>query len=264
MSLSNDKKRMYNDLAWLFPIVGPLRDYLKETESAFRLMKRSCAPIKTILHLGSGAGRNDYVFKKHARVTGVDISPAMVKLAKKLNPEAAYHIGDMRTIRLEKTFDAVVDWDSINHILTTSDLKKAFAAAYRHLRDRGVFFFLLEIDKEQFQQNATKYFSNKEIGIEVTFIENMHDPYPRDTTYESTFVYLIRRKGRLAIETDRFLCGLYSIKTILQLLGKSGFQARCVKYKPGPEALENDGPARQKYYPAFIAIKKKGRGRTVI
>jgi SAM-dependent methyltransferase len=253
---SGDDKRLYDDLSWTFPIITPLEHYLKETESALRLIrKHSLAPVKTILHLGCGGGHNDYVFKKHARVTGVDISPSMLKLARALNPEVAHLQGDLRKIRLKKAFDVVAAWDSINHMLTTRDLAKAFATAHDHLIRGGVFFFLLDTDKEQFRQNATRHFTNRKGRVEVTFIENMYDPDPADTTYESTFIYLIRRNGKLTIETDRFLCGLYSVKEVLGLLKRAGFKARFIKYKPGREALESDGTAQQEYYPAFIAIK---------
>ncbi len=257
MGSIQDEKRLYNDLAWTFPIITPLRHYIKETEYAFRLIKKwSRIPIKTILHLGCGGGHNDYVFKKYAQVTGVDISPSMLKLAGKLNPEATYCLGDMRSIGLSQTFDAVVAWDSINHMQTTADLERVFNTAHRHLKDEGVFFFLLDINKEQFRQNITKIYSNRENAIEIVFIENIYDPDLRDTTYDSLFLYLIRKKGKLTIETDHFLCGLYSNKTVLALLRKHGFKASCMKYMPGSEALENDGLTQQKYYPAFIAIKK--------
>lgn len=257
---SQDEKRLYNDLCWIFPIITPLRHYIKETRNAFRLIRKwSEIPVKTILHLGCGGGHNDYVFRQYAQVTGVDLSSSMLKLASKLNPETVYCQGDMRTVRLNRTFDAVVAWDSMNHIQTTADLEKVFNTVHWHLKDGGVFLFLLDVNKEQFRQNITKSYSNRENGVEVVFIENMYDPDPNDTTYESLFLYLIRKKGKLTIETDHFLCGLYSNKTVLALLRKHGFKAHCMKYMPGPEAWENDGPTQQKYYPAFIAIKKHNK-----
>lgn len=251
-----DEKRLYNDLSWTFPIITPLEHYRTETESVFRLIrKHSRIPVKTILHLGCGGGHNDCAFKKHARVTGVDLSLSMLKLAKKLNPEVSYHCGDMRAIRLTEAFDAVVAWDSMNHMLTIRDLAKTIATARDHLIEGGVFFFLLDTDKEQFRQNTTRHYSNRKNNVTVTFIENMYDPDPSDSTYESTFLYLIRRDGKLTIETDSFLCGLYSVKEVLGTLRKSGFDARFMKYNPGPDTQENDGPSRQEYYPAFIAVK---------
>ena len=36
--------------------------------------------------------------------------------------------------------------------------------------------------------------------MEITFIENNYDPNPEDDTYETTFIFLIREKGKLRIE----------------------------------------------------------------
>ena len=70
--------------------------------------------VETLLHLGCGGGHNDYTFKKHFKVTGVDISENMLKLARKLNSEVTYYYGDMRDIKLTGCFDAVTILDSIN------------------------------------------------------------------------------------------------------------------------------------------------------
>ena len=43
----------------------------------------------------------------------------------------------------------------------------------------------------------------------MTFIEDIHDPDPADTTFELTLVFLIRRDGELAVEVDRHRCGLF-------------------------------------------------------
>lgn len=102
----NDKRRLYGDLAWLWPIISPSEDYVEETEFFSKTIKRhSKIEVKTLPHLCCGGGHNDYTFKKHFKVTGVDISEDMLNLARKLNPEVIYQNGDMRTIRLREYFD---------------------------------------------------------------------------------------------------------------------------------------------------------------
>ena len=46
----------------------------------------------------------------------------MLEKVKQLNPELEYHLGDMRTIRLVKTFDSVIIGDSIGYMLTKEEL----------------------------------------------------------------------------------------------------------------------------------------------
>ncbi len=82
---------MYGDLAWLWPIISPPEDYAEETELFSRVIREhSRIEVKTLLHIGCGAGHNDHVFKKHFEVTGIDNSEEMLKLARELNPEVTY------------------------------------------------------------------------------------------------------------------------------------------------------------------------------
>src|SRR5690554_7962349 len=99
MKRERNERRLYNDLAHLWHLVSPLDDYLEETELISDYIKKeSRRRCETLLHLGCGRGHNDFVFKRYFRVTGVDISPVMLKYAARLNPEATYYQGDMRTV----------------------------------------------------------------------------------------------------------------------------------------------------------------------
>ena len=230
---SQDQRRMYGDLAWLWPILSTPKNYVSEAEFFVKLItKHSAIPVKTILHLGCGAGHIDWTLKKHFSITGVDLNGAMLALARRLNPDVRYRQGDMRTVRLRRMFDAVVIADSMTYMLSEADLKKAFATAWTHLRPGGIFCTYAEQTKEFFEQNKTKNSRHARGDIEVTFIENTFDPDPRDTTCVFTFVFLIGRAGKVRVETDHHLAGLFRIETWLRLLRKAGFEVTQVRY-PG-------------------------------
>jgi SAM-dependent methyltransferase len=97
----------YSKLAWTELILASPEEYSEETEQYISIIKEhSKIEVRTLLHLGCGAGGNDYTFKKHYKVTGVDISENMLEIARCLNPEVVYYHGDMRTIELGECFDA--------------------------------------------------------------------------------------------------------------------------------------------------------------
>jgi len=244
----NNQQRLYNDLAWVWPIISPREEYIPETELFCEaIRKHSQIPVKTLLDLGCGGGHNDYVLKKHFEVTGIDISVPMLELAKQLNPEATYLPGDMRTVKLDKTFDAVTVFDSINYMLTVEDLKAAFMTAYQHLKPGGVFLALVEETPENFQQNWTLCSTYAKDGVEIAFIENYYDPDPADTTFEATLVYLIRCEGQLKIETDRHLCGIFKLETWHHLLEEVRFEVRQDEFTISTPYAKS--------YPMFICIK---------
>ncbi len=180
-----DERRLYSDLAWTWPIISPVENYIEETELFSKLIKKhSKIEVKTLLHLGCGGGHNDYTFKKHFKVTSLDISEDMLTLAKKLNPEVNYQYGDMRTMQLGGKYDAVTILDSINYIKTVENLQRTFIIAYEHLEPGGVFLTLVEQIAGQFKQNKTTHSIHSQSDVEITFIENYYDPDPNDTSYE--------------------------------------------------------------------------------
>ena len=233
MELQN-QCRLYADLAWMWPIISPPEEYVVETEQLCQaLQEYSQIEVKTLLNLGCGGGHNDYTLKQHFAVTGVDLSESMLSLARRLNPEITYLSGDIRYVRLGKMFDAVVLADAITYMLTEDDLRAAFATAFIHLKPGGVFFTFAEITRENLRQNNTEYSIHTRDDIEITFIENVFDPNPIDTTYQITFVYVVRREGQseVSVNVDRHLGGLFSLQTWLRLLQGVGFAVEQIALK---------------------------------
>jgi len=217
-------ERLYDDLAWLWPIMSPPADYVEEAELFARLMREhSRAEPRTLLHLTSGGGHVDHRLSREFRITGIDASPSMVELARKLNPDVEYVVDDVRTARLGRTFDAVFIDDGVLYMLTEQALKSVFVTASEHLYAGGVMLVYVEATPETFEQNSTRVTARSSRGIDLVYIENEYDPDTSDTTFETTFVYLIRREGDLTVETDRHTCGIFPLDTWRLLLREAGF-----------------------------------------
>ena len=224
---SNDQCRLYADLAWTWRRMSPLEEYEQEAEKLAQAIRQtSHRPVHTLLNLGCGGGHNDYWLKRQFDLTGIDLNEPMLELARELNPEVIYLTGDLRTIRLDKTFDAVVAADSLAYMLTGADLCATFTTAFVHLKPGGVFCTYVETTPERFKQNATKSWTGDRGDDELVFIENSYDPDPADSIYETTFVYLIRREGKLTVEVDPHVCGIFSLETWQALLQSVGFEVR--------------------------------------
>jgi SAM-dependent methyltransferase len=249
-------ERLYGDYAWTFPILSPLEGYLEETEYFIGLISgKAKVPLHSLLHLGCGAGQNDFVFKRHFRTTGVDRSDAMLELARRLNPEVEYLPGDLRSVRLGRTFDAVAAVDSLDYLRSAADWRAAVETAAVHLAPGGAFFFLLEATRETFIQNGTTVTRGRRGDTEIVLIQNDYDPDPADSEYETAFVSLIRRSGRLEILTDRHLLGLFGRAEIEGFLKEAGFEVEAREYRPEPPAVEHAGLAGHEAYPMFLCVK---------
>ena len=220
----------YNELAWIEPIVAPPEEYVKETELYCKAIRdHSKIEPRTLLHLASGAGNNDYTFKKYFTVTGVDISKGMLEVARQLNPEVIYHYGDMRTVELEKEFDAVVIPDAIGYMTTVEDLRKALNTAYKHLKPGGVLLITAHL-KEEFQENNFCYSGSKG-NIEVTVFENNYIPDPEGSSYEATIVYLLRRDSKLEIHTEQHFIGFFKSEVWHDLFKELALEFKQVELK---------------------------------
>ncbi len=230
--LPKDQRRLYDDLAWTWPIISPPENYVQESEHLAQvILEHAETDARNLLHLGCGGGHNDRTFKLHFSVTGVDLSPRMLELARGLNPEVVYHEGDMRSVRLRDRFDAVALLDSIAYMLGEQDLRSAFETAFLHLRPGGVMVTYVEQTLQGFEQNRTTCTARALGKTEIIFIENQYDPDPTDSMFESTFVYLIREDGNLKIETDRHLCGLFTLDVWHENLRAVGFEVKQLAFE---------------------------------
>ncbi|HDP23921.1 MAG TPA: class I SAM-dependent methyltransferase [Deltaproteobacteria bacterium] len=215
----------YGDLAWTESIISSPGDCAEETEFYVNLIKEhSAIETKTLLHLGCGAGGNDFTFKKHFTVTGVDISAGMLGIAKRINPEVTYVHGDMRSIDLDECFDAVAIPDCIDYMVTLPDLHMAIHTAFIHLKPGGV-LVLVAKTREEFSENNFCYTGTKD-DVEITIFENNYIPASDCSIYEATLVYLIRQEGRLSIHTDRHTLGLFSQTQWISLMRDAGMDVR--------------------------------------
>jgi ubiquinone/menaquinone biosynthesis C-methylase UbiE len=198
----------YNELAWTEDWLADSSEYEDEVQVYVDLLKAAAEkPPHTLLHMGCGAGGHDRVFKQHFTITGVDLSPGMLKRARTAHPEIEYIEGDMRTLRLDRQFDAVAIPDSIDYMNSLDDLRRAVQTAAEHLKSDGVLLVAGKTE-ETFRNNNFAYTGEKN-GVHVTLLENNYINPFHPNTYEATFVYLIRQRGELTIYTDQQVLGLF-------------------------------------------------------
>src|SRR5512141_1279143 len=127
--------KLYNELAEWWPLLSNPDDYADEAAFARQLLHGAgLADGATLLELGSGGGNNAYHLKTYFRMTLSDLSPGMLAVSGRLNPECEHIEGDMRTLRLGRVFDGVCVHDAIMYMTTLDDLRRAMETAYVHCR----------------------------------------------------------------------------------------------------------------------------------
>lgn len=214
--------RLYGDLAHLWRSFSPPEHYEDEMGCYARWLEQQ-GPVSTILELGCGGGHLAHWFPKRWTATLVDLSPQMLALSQDLNPRHEHVVGDMRQLRLERTFDAVLLHDAVMYMTSREALSAALQTAAAHLRPGGVLLALPDAVAETFE-DQTIAGGTDEGKHPVRALEWRWDPDPEDETFEVDFAFLVRRPdGSTEVHHDRHTHGLFSRQTWLSLLREAGF-----------------------------------------
>ena len=229
--------RMYSEFAHLWPLISAPEDYANEARYWRDVLRAKLAPGRhRILELGVGGGNNLSHLTGEFDAVAVDLSPQMLDQCLQLNPGVPCHVGDMRSVRLGETFQAVLIHDAISYMLTEEDLRQTFETAAAHLERGGVFVTAPDDFRETFQPARVTHSTRSDGVMELTLIEYEYDPDPSDTTIETIMFYMIRTSDGLRVEQDRHTTGLFPIQTWLGLMEEAGFRA-----EKHPYPVHDDG-----------------------
>lgn len=221
--------RLYDELAEWWPVMATPAEYRKEAVFFDRLLRKPGRPRpRTLLDLGSGSGINASHLKAHFTMTLVDLSPQMLAVSRRTNPECEHIQGDMRTLRMGRTFDAVFVHDAICHMTRRTELKAAMKTAFVHCRPGGVALFVPDELRETFVP-STEHGGYDNEHRSMRYVQWTTDPDPRDTTILVDFGILLRdEQGAVRVVHERQTHGLFARAEWLRLLRKTGFRASVV------------------------------------
>lgn len=142
---------VFGNYARYYDLLYRDKDYAGEAEFIDRLIRTHAPDARDLLELGCGTGLHALLLAKAGyHIHGVDLSLEMLQQANErllpLPPDLAAKLhfshGDLREIRLERTFDVVISlFHVISYQTTTADLQAALATAKQHLRSGGMLIF---------------------------------------------------------------------------------------------------------------------------
>lgn len=245
--------RLYRDLAEWWPLLSAPEDYADEAAEYRRLIVEGAdGVVRDVLELGSGGGNNASHMKSSFDLTLVDRSPGMLEVSRRLNPECEHVEGDMRSVRLDRTFDAVFVHDAIAYITAEDDLRAVFQTAFEHCRAGGVALFVPDSVRETFGE-TTDHGGHDGDDRALRYLEWTWDPDPSDTTVRMDLTYVFHEPdGSVHTELDMHLCGLFPTELWLGGLRDVGFEPRSVELTGDESRIGSLG---------FMGRRPPGRGR---
>lgn len=186
------------------------KEYEVECDFLERAWKRfSPQPVKQVLDLGCGAG--GHVFPLAARgyeVTGIDRSPVMLELAKHRaaglsGKQPRLQVGDVQTLRLDQSFDAVVCMFAVLGYQTSNDgLLSTLRTARQHLNPGSLFLCDFWYGPAVLKQQPADRIKEVMDGDER--IVRLASPSIDTQTHVVTVSYqLLRLRGSVLVEETR-------------------------------------------------------------
>jgi ubiquinone/menaquinone biosynthesis C-methylase UbiE len=217
---------MYSEVADWFHLLTAPAGYADEARYIHKALRRHVkGPLDTLVELGSGGGNTASHLKHDVRLTLTDIAEPMLALSRDLNPECEHIAGDMRTLRLDRTFDAVLVHDAVMYMTSAADLRAAMATAAIHLRPGGAAIFLPDVVRETFEPR-TEHGGHDGAGRALRYLSWSYDPDPQDDTFITDFTMLLREDpAAVQVRYDRHVEGLFAEHEWLAMLDEAGIPA---------------------------------------
>jgi SAM-dependent methyltransferase len=240
--------RLYRDIAEWYPLLTPVGDYAEEAAFYLRLFRSHGRPSpRSLLDLGSGGGHNAFHLKSALACTLVDLSPAMLAVSRRLNPECEHVEGDMRSVRLGRVFDCVLVHDAVVYMASRGDLACAIRTAFEHTAPGGVALFLPDFVQETFEPGVEAGGSDGG-GRGLRYLEWRWKRRGEDEAYVTDMAYLLRdADGAVEVVHDRHVMGLFPRAVWLEGIAEAGFRPAAVPVEPG----SGGGEPRE----AFVGVR---------
>lgn len=142
---------VFGNYARYYNLLYQDKDYRGEAEFVHQILQTHAPGTKTILELGCGTGNHAiFLANQGYEIYGVDLSPAMLQQFKQRIsqlPDASQTRltccqGDIRDIRLDTQFDAIISLFHVMSYQTSSeDVQTVLATIKAHLKPGGICIF---------------------------------------------------------------------------------------------------------------------------
>jgi SAM-dependent methyltransferase len=193
-----------------FDLLYKDKSYSRDVDFMVQVLQTYVPKTRSILDLGCGTGAHAYLLAEQGfEVFGIDSSADMIYQANRKRAEGlpelsnrlAFAQGDLRSLQLHQSYDAVI---SIFHVMsyqtTNDDLLAAFASAKKYLNPGGIFIFDFWYGPAVLSDHPTprlKRLEDEKIEV-LRLAEPKH--YPNENRVDVHYQMLIKDKQQETLE----------------------------------------------------------------
>lgn len=162
----------YDKLAEIYDYLVAGVDYDDWLAYIEKILDRHGCRARRVVDLACGTGNTTLPFAcKGYEITGVDIAPAMLALARQKAEQAGlkatFLLQDMRELELSAPVDLATCYhDGLNYITDPADLEKVLAGVHSYLKPGGLFIFdLVVVNKLSLTGGDTTFFDDTDLSL---------------------------------------------------------------------------------------------------
>ena len=226
------------DLAYIHD-VGHADFALRSSPGILEVLRENGVPDGLVVDLGCGSGLwARELLRAGYRVLGIDISEAMVEIAREKAPGAEFRVGSLFEAQIPPCDAVTAVSEVLNYLFDPENeewgLGLVFGRVYKALRPGGVFVFDV-LGPGQIPEGASKTFSE---GPDWAVLSEKVEDWGRGTLTRR--IVSFRKVGENYRRDDELhRVRLYDPEEVADKLGRAGFEVRTMRAYGGYPLSEN-------------------------
>jgi SAM-dependent methyltransferase len=227
-------RAVFEKSAELYDLLYAWKDYAEEARRVDRWIQQTFPGAETLLDVACGTGKHLEHLSARYRVEGLDREPQLLVIARRRNPGAPLHRGDMVDFALGKTFDAVTClFSSIAYVPDVDHLRRAVANMAAHVAPGGVLLVEPWFGPDEWQDGHIGALFVDEPELKATRLNVARSAHSRSIL---EFHYLVATAAGVEHFTEEHSLGLFERAEYLHAFEAAGLDAAY-----DPEGLEGRG-----------------------
>lgn len=243
----------FNSYSGYYDLLYRDKDYAAEVDYIAGLLRRFSVTGPELLEFGSGTGRHGRLLAERGfRVTGIERSAEMVAHSQS-TPGFTCHQGDICTVQLGRTFDAVLSlFHVVSYQTSNAAVQSVFARAAEHLQPGGLFLFDVWYSPAVSAQRPDVRV--KRLAADELEVTRLAEPvlYPNENRVDVHYTIFARDTYSGAVETftETHPMRHFSLPELDLLAARAGFDRLCA------EAFLTGEPASEETWGVCLVLRK--------
>jgi ubiquinone/menaquinone biosynthesis C-methylase UbiE len=220
----------YRRVAVVYDQVYAWKDYAREARRVHALVRRyGPHPARRLLDVACGTGVHLKYLSRWYRVTGLDGSAPMLRVARERLPRVRFIRGAMQSFRLPDRFDIITClFSSIGYVRSEVDLRRTLANFARHLTPGGIAIVEPWLTPREYREGSVHLGT---YGTKSRPIARMNTAGRRGGRSIMDMHYLVGRDGRIRSWVERHNMCLFGARTMRSAFRSAGLDARRIPSK---------------------------------